>query len=146
MKDIITSIKFIVEGIFEHLPVKTCLSVVVTALSYLMGGEHLELVNLLLILVVVDFVTGIMAAKKTGEVISSHKSLRSATKIVVYSLFIVAAHLSENILPGETYFEHVVVSFLALTEFISVIENIGKQGFAIPKKLLNKLEEYRDLQ
>ena len=37
-----------------------------------------------------------------------------------------------------------MVAFVGITEFISILENIGRLGYQTPKKLLNQLKEYRD--
>jgi toxin secretion/phage lysis holin len=97
------------------------------------------------VLIIFDFITGFWSAKVSGEEIKSGKVFRSATKSVIYFLFISAAHIAGVAFPfikdisGST-----VIAFLALTELISIMENIGKMGFAIPKKMLNKLQDIRD--
>ena len=96
-------------------------------------------------LIIFDFITGIAAAKKTGEEIKSSKVIRSAIKLVVYFLLIAGARITETAVPilGGVI-DETVIAFLALTELISLMENVGKMGYAIPKQLLNKLEKLRD--
>lgn len=97
------------------------------------------------IMIVFDFVTGIWSAKLSGEEIKSAKVFRSATKCVIYFGFISAAHLAGIAFPFiDGISDETVIAFLALTELISIMENIGKMGFAIPKKMLNKLQDMRD--
>ena len=101
-------------------------------------------VESLVILLALDFITGIIGAFKTGQKIESHKIFRSAIKTTVYLLMISAAHFTELAVPViESFADEAVIAFLAITELISVIENCGKMGYAIPKKLLNRLEELR---
>lgn len=99
----------------------------------------------LLFLMLFDWFTGILAAKVSGEVIKSSKILRTPIKIAIYFMLITTARLSEYSLPDVIgYLDETVIAFLALTELISVIENAGKMGYAIPKQLLNKLKSWRD--
>lgn len=97
-----------------------------------------------LFLIVFDFITGIAAAKISHEVIKSSKIFRSALKIAIYFLLISAGHLGEVAIGANFFIDEFIVVFLAATELISVIENIGKMGFAVPKKILNQLEKIRD--
>lgn len=39
--------------------------------------------------------------------------------------------------------ESTMVGFIAVTEFISILENMGRMGFVIPKKLLNQLQDFQ---
>ena len=99
----------------------------------------------LLFLIIIDWITGIVAARVSGEVVKSSKILRTPIKIAIYFMLITTARLSEYSLPDVIgYLDETVIAFLALTEMISVIENAGKMGYAIPKQLLNKLKSWRD--
>jgi phage-related holin len=76
----------------------------------------------------------------TGETISSAKVFRSAIKTMIYVMFISAAHLMEMTTPILSFADELVLSFLAVTELISILENVGKMGFAVPKRFLNTLQ------
>jgi len=96
-------------------------------------------------LILFDWITGMLAAKATGIQIKSSKILRTPIKISIYFMLIVAARIAEFSLPEAIrYLDDTVVAFLALTELISVLENTGKMGYAIPKTLLSKLISWRD--
>jgi phage-related holin len=99
----------------------------------------------LFILVIFDWVTGVMAAKKTGEHIKSSKIVRTPVKLVVYFMLITGARIAEYSMPDLVHFiDEAVIAFLTTTELISLIENTGRIGYAIPRKLLNKLKSIRD--
>lgn len=144
MMEFLHNIRLALTGVFEYFNFKTAASLLVTIGMYMVGAEHISALNALLILVVIDFITGLSSAKVKGDVITSRKASRSAVKLVVYILLVTSAHLAETIMPGDSFFETIVISFLALTEFISILENIGRMGYAVPLKLLNKLQELRD--
>ncbi len=60
-------------------------------------------------------------------------------------MLITTARLSEYSLPDVIgYLDETIIAFLCLTELISVLENTGKMGYAIPAQLLNKLKSWRD--
>lgn len=126
-----------------YLTVKGFLSIFAIVGSVLFGVQNYELLGLLGVLVVIDMVTGIMASFKLGHPISSRRALKTATKSVVYLLFFSAAYITGSIVPPmEALIVNGVLSFLAITEFLSVIENVAKMGYAIPKKLLNQLNDF----
>ena len=114
------------------------------AFAFLLGPQNYMGVVAVVILVTIDLLTAVMGEYVAGRPIESRKFLKSATKTVVYSLFLVATHLTEFVVPGTTFLDEMVLSFLALTEMISVMENIGKMGYSVPLKLLNKLQDLRD--
>lgn len=124
-------------GIFWKAPVMF-LAVVA---DYLIGAGNFATMGMLLILVMFDFITALMAQYKMGKTIESKKALKTVSKIVVYALLVSGTFLTEKIIPGTTFLDNMVISFLAITELISIIENIGHMGYAVPKKLLNRLED-----
>lgn len=73
-------------------------------------------------LVVLDTVTGVIAAQKRKEKINSRGFARLLSKIVVYMGAILACHGVEAVLhiPNVTY---LAVGAIALTELMSVLEN-----------------------
>lgn len=144
MIDFISITKGVFTGIAEFFTLKLFPSFFVPVYGMLFGFETQKILQALLFLVIIDFITGIASAYVAKEHIRSRSAVRSAFKIAVYGLLISAGHLTEQITPGGTFIEEAVTTFLALTELISIIENIGKMGFAIPRKLLNQLHKFRD--
>lgn len=132
------------KGIGEYFSIKFFLSSLVTSLTFIIGEENQKLMLMLIILVAFDFITSIMGKYKNGIEIESRKALKTPIKIVVYGMFASGAHLTEQILVGTTLIDNMAISFLAITEFISIIENIGELGYAVPTKLLNKIKKIRD--
>lgn len=112
--------------------------------GFMVGSDNKASMAALLVLIFIDLITAIGARFKIGEAIESRKILKTATKVVVYGLMVSGAHLTENIVPAATFIDTAAISFLAITELVSIIENAGKMGYAIPQKLLNKLVELRD--
>jgi len=95
----------------------------------------------LFLLVIFDFITGMYASYKTGKHIKSAGIYRTAVKITFYFVLVSAAFHAENTVPIG-FIDDSVIAFLAVTELISVLENTAKAGFAIPKKLMAKLQNF----
>lgn len=98
----------------------------------------------LLVLIMFDMFTGIASARHSGNIIKSAKVVRTAYKIIFYFLFISAGHMAENVIGANLFLDETILAVLAMTELISIMENIGKLGYAVPMKLLDKLHKLRD--
>lgn len=134
-------IKQVATYVWLKLVVLGCL---IPILTY--DPDKLNVSFALLLLVLIDFATGIYSSWKTDSPILSRKVYRTAVKIVVYGLLVASARLIET--SGLQHslgdLDAYVIVFLSVTEGISVLENIGRAGYVIPRKLLNQLLKYRD--
>ena len=138
--------KEIAQPFVDDLMLKGLLATAGMFAGFLFGVEFLPFVGVLIILVLLDTITGVWGAKLNGETISSKRFIASVPKLIRYLIFIAAGHLLQLTIPFEMYIENVVLVFLAATEFISIMENLGKSGMPVPKKLLNQIEQLRDKQ
>lgn len=113
---------------------------------YVFAFDHTQASGLLalLILIVIDFISAIANAYKNHTPIRSAKVFTTAVKILIYYTLIACGHLVEKAVPLLRITDETILAFLAVTELISILENFGKMGYAIPKKLLRQLEEFRD--
>jgi toxin secretion/phage lysis holin len=118
--------------------VKSVWAVLISGFSFCVGVENYSFLQYLGLLIIIDLLTGIGSAIKHGKSIESRKVFKTATKAVVYLLFVAAAHLTVHTVPASDFIVIGVVSFLGLTEFFSIMENIAKMGYQTPKKLLNQ--------
>lgn len=144
INELFNVIKDTVMGLFESFFAKLLPAVILPVAGFMFGFDNFLTLEALLVLIVIDFITGISGAKITGKPIESKKVAKSAFKIAIYGLLVSAAHLTETIAPGETFMVETMTTFLALTELISILENAGKLGFAVPQKWLNQLHKWRD--
>jgi phage-related holin len=129
--------------IWDHAGWKIAGAFFLSVTSFLFDGILRDAMLAVLVLCTFDFITALVACHKTNCPIESRIAFRSAIKIAVYFLLISSGRVTEvatqNVLP---FIDETVISFLAVTELISILENVGRMGYAIPKKLLNKLQEY----
>lgn len=130
-------------SIKQYVSAKIALSVLVTIYSFFFGIELAALMLALTALIAFDILTAIVAAYSTQEPIESRKVFKSALKFGIYLVLVSSAHLTDMAVFGMLPLEEGMIAFLAATELISILENAGKMGYATPKKLLNRLQEFR---
>lgn len=110
--------------------------------SYLWGGLDLAL-KTLIILMIIDYLTGVMCAVKNKE-LSSKVGFRGLTKKVVI-LAVVAVGVSvDNVTGANGLVRAAVIYFYASMEGISILENAARYGIAIPKKLEDALIQLQE--
>lgn len=97
-------------------------------------------------LVATDFFTGVRAAKKRGEKITSGGMKRTVEKTVLYfAAIILSEGMVQVFFPGVPL-TYVVSTYIALTEFKSNIENISSAtGVDLWKRIIEKVGLYRFL-
>lgn len=129
----------------SNAPVKVTTGFFLAIYSFLLDPINTKLYMGIAILIMFDFVTAIFATFKTKEKITSSRASRTLVKLVVYGILASASVLVDRfILEQGQIFADLVLGFIAVTEFISILENIGKMGYVIPTKMLEKLKSIRD--
>lgn len=113
---------------------------VLTFVSFMLGNVYNMEVLGVVMLMFIDFVTGIIATKYEGRPITSRRMSHSVVKCIVYFLAISAGKFLDQTIPGEIV-QYATISFVAVTEFTSIMENIGRMGFETPQKILNVLKD-----
>lgn len=111
----------------------------------LLGGWSLGL-ETLLILIIVDYFTGLISAavfhksKKTETgALSSNAGFRGIFKKVMYLLLVLVAHRVDLML-GFDYIRDGVIVALCLNEIVSFIEILGLIGVPIPDIIKNAID------
>lgn len=119
---------------------KNFLLALTTSLSAIFAPAKGMLLTALL-LIVVDLVTGILAARKRKETINSMGIGRTVVKLVVYELAIGLAFLTQTYLTGPGIpCASIVASLVGTTELLSCMENINElSGGQLLKAILDKL-------
>lgn len=116
-------------------------------------GVSTKMIGVLVMLSVIDFITGIVRAKMTKKKISSSKAANTLFKGLMYAALIFASWGVSLIFNDYVHIHFLAVSFLILVEFHSVLENITEAGILLPapvnawlKDKLNLHEEPRQQQ
>lgn len=123
-------------------PVSQGLAILGTVFTYLFGCWD-EPLKILLILMVVDYLSGLYAAvinEKLNSNIGFKGILRKSTILWV----LIVAVLLDRLINQDTWFFRTAVCFFYIgNEGISILENCGKCGAPLPQKLINALEQLK---
>lgn len=94
-----------------------------------------------LILVIIDFITGITAAVKRKEKLTSSKMKRTVIKIMVYEVSILLAYIAQHYLIQDALpVINIISGFIGITELKSCLENINEiGGNNLLKSIIDKL-------
>ena len=107
--------------------------------SLLFGGWS-ALLSILLAFVVIDYVTGFIAAALDGK-LNSEVGWRGIAKKVAIFLVVAVAHQVDMALGGQNHiFRDAAIFFYLANELLSFTENAGRIGIPIPERLLNAIE------
>ena len=127
MKNIINTIQLIFTAIGGYL-------------GYILGGLD-GFLYALIIFVVIDYITGLMAAIVERK-LSSEIGFRGIFKKVLIFLLVAVGNIIDNNLIGTGGAVRTAVIFFYISnEGISIIENSTRIGLPIPEKLKNVLEQ-----
>lgn len=111
--------------------------------GYLYGGWD-TLLQVLLIFVIVDYLTGIIAGGTNGK-LSSKVGFKGILKKVLIFIIVAVAHwvdVAVGVALGEdvAIFRNATIFFYLANELLSITENAGQMGVPIPEKLMNAVE------
>ena len=138
----------------------------ITAMAGAIIGNELEIIGpamiLLIFLMIVDYISGMLASKKEAVEHpnnkkygwSSKKSIIGIYKKVGYILIILVAVSTDYILYAllsemgieyqiKTIFGFLVTIWLAINESLSILENTGRMGVHLPQFLMDILAEMK---
>lgn len=98
------------------------------------------------VLIMVDLATGVWAAHKRGEKVSSAAMRRTISKIVVYQAAVITGFLLETYLLADIFpVSKLVAGVIGLVEFKSILENGNSiLGEDIFKSIITKLGSDND--
>lgn len=122
--------------------VNNAISVVLTTFVYLVGGIDIAMKSLLIV-IVIDYITGVMGAiysKKLNSTIGLKGILKKFSYLIIVSLSVIL----DRIVGDTGAIRTLVIYFFVANDGISIVENIGKMGVPLPKKLTEVLEQLRN--
>lgn len=98
------------------------------------------------VLIIADLISGIMAAKKRGESISSAGLRRTITKIFVYNMAVVTGFLVEKYMITDIFpVSKLIAGIISVVELKSILENLNTiNGTDIFKSIIEKLGSSND--
>lgn len=127
---------------------KDTISTTITAIgtglmTTLLGGWDMAL-EILLIVIVLDYLTGIMSAFKTKTLSSSEGYMGIVKKASIFAIIILAAQLDKMTGNSTQLFRNCTAFFFISNDALSILENVGELGVVLPAFLQNALIKLRD--
>ena len=126
------------DNIFKNIMAGIC-----TVLSFLFGDIE-GLMVALIALIILDYISGVIAAAVEKRLSSEVGAKGIAKKIFMLLIVALANIVDINVIGDGHVLKTVTVVFYICNECISLIENAGRIGVPVPKKLLDVLEQLRD--
>lgn len=126
------------DNIFKNIMAGVC-----TILSFLFGDME-GLMVALIALIILDYISGVIAAAVEKRLSSEVGAKGIAKKIFMLLIVALANIVDINVIGDGHVLKTVTVVFYICNECISLIENAGRIGVPVPKKLLDVLEQLRD--
>ena len=102
--------------------------------TFIYSGD-INLINILLLLMLIDVITGLIKAVKDKNLWSRKSLFGYARKILVF-LIITVANLLDLLMNMNGTLVLATVTFYILNEVLSITENAGQLGIPLPDKLL----------
>ena len=112
-------------------------------LGYFVGGVD-GLMTALLVLMVMDYVTGVMCAVIDRELSSSVGFRGIFKKVLIFALVGIGHIIDTQVIGTGSVLRTAVIFFYISNEGVSLIENAGHLGLPIPAKLKAVLEQLHD--
>lgn len=101
--------------------------------TYLFGGWS-TLLQILLVFIIVDYLTGLLAAWYEAK-LNSKVGFRGIGKKIMILVLVAVAHSLDKVLGGNSFVQDAVIFFYLANELLSILENAGKTGLPIPSAL-----------
>ncbi len=119
---------------------KAPIAVLLACIAWVLPAETQQSAGIgCIALMVLDYITGVIASARTGKAITSKRMRESVLKPLTYVVLVLAVAVISNLLEVGKKLEGAGVSatlaFIAATECKSLFENLIKAGVKLPPKL-----------
>lgn len=116
-------------------------SVIFTTFVYLIGGFDIAIQSLLIVMVV-DYLTGIASAIYNKE-LSSKIGFKGILKKFSYLCVVALSVVIDNLTGQSGLIRTLVIYFFVANDGLSIIENMAEMGVKLPQKLIDSLEQIK---
>lgn len=118
------------------------MSVILTTFIYLLGGVDVAL-QCLLIMIILDYISGIASAIYNKN-LDSKIGLKGILKKFMYLVIVCVSVIIDKIVGNTGAVRTLVIYFFVANDGLSIIENMGKMGIPLPKKLIDSLNQLKN--
>ena len=123
--------------------IKNILAGICAVLSFAFGQWD-GLMIALIALIMLDYISGVIAAAVKKQLSSAVGAKGIAKKIFMLLIVAVANIVDINVIGSGSILKNVTMIFYICNECISLIENAGRIGVPVPKKLMDVLEQLKN--
>jgi len=131
----------ILNSLLEHPAIKLVVGIFMACIQWTFGPKD-SMLLVIAALVAIDTFTGVWKAAKAGK-LSSRGISRVMAKLVVYFIFMATGALVDKALPI-AFALTMMWSFIAITEALSILENVSQLGFPVPTILVKMLLDLKN--
>lgn len=118
------------------------MSVILTTFIYLLGGVDVAL-QCLLVMIILDYISGIASAIYNKN-LDSKVGLKGILKKFMYLVIVCVSVIIDKIVGNTGVVRTLVIYFFVANDGLSIIENMGKMGIPLPKKLIDTLNQLKN--
>jgi toxin secretion/phage lysis holin len=122
----------------------TLLSAAIDLASFAISAELGNMILMLFILIWADFISGILASRKSGAAIKSSSLHRTVIKIASYGLALLVVLSIKFMSISDVAWNGIALvslTFFLANEGFSILENLDRLGLKLPKTLKKLLKE-----
>ncbi|WP_251318793.1 phage holin family protein [Flintibacter muris] len=109
-------------------------------------GQADNIMYALILLVIIDYITGICAAIHAKSLASSVGATGIAKKVAIFLVISVSHIVDQYLINQENVLRTVTIMFYISNEGLSIIENIGRMGVPLPKEITDFLRHLKDFK
>lgn len=124
----------------KHL-INDIASAILTTFVYLVGGFDIAIQSLLIVMVI-DYLTGIASAIYNKN-LSSKIGLKGILKKFCYLLVVALSVVIDNLLGQSGLIRSLVIYFFVANDGLSIIENMAEMNVKLPQKLIDALDQIK---
>ena len=117
---------------------KSIVAVGGSLVTYLLGGWS-ALIQILVAFVIIDYVTGVLAAAYHGK-LDSNIGLKGIAKKVFIFVIVACGHLVDNTMGTQDIVRDAAIYFYIANELLSILENAGEIGLPVPDILKKSID------
>lgn len=135
----VENIKTILANLTDYWGLKALAAMALSINDWFFHPRHDNL-TIVCVFVLFDTITGFLKAHK-NHVLSSSGFFRFSIKLLVYFILMAVGSLLDKIIPVSDYVSalSIMTGFLAVTESLSVLENISGLGYSVPTRIVSML-------
>lgn len=113
-----------------------------TGIAYFLGGWDSAL-QILILVMVLDYITGIIKAIKKKK-LNSKTGIWGIIKKFGYLIIVVLSVVMDKLVGDTGAIRTMVIYFFVANDGISILENWGGMGLPLPQKLIDVLEQLKN--